>query len=49
MCTCYLLDYDFIVCFLSEEERIVAEEKLRVQTLKDELRDKTHRVNNLEV
>ncbi|PVD35044.1 hypothetical protein C0Q70_06325 [Pomacea canaliculata] len=33
---------------LKEEERILAEEKTKIQTLKDELRDKTHRINNLE-
>ncbi|XP_076468421.1 centriole and centriolar satellite protein OFD1-like isoform X3 [Babylonia areolata] len=33
---------------VKEEERIVAEEKSKVQSLKDDLRDKTHRVNELE-
>lgn len=32
-----------------EEERILSEEKSKVQAQKDELRDKTHRVNELEV
>ncbi|KAK7460735.1 hypothetical protein BaRGS_00038850, partial [Batillaria attramentaria] len=35
-------------CKVKEEERFVAEEKSKVQSLKDELRDKTHRVNELE-
>ncbi|KAL8607286.1 hypothetical protein ACOMHN_047617 [Nucella lapillus] len=33
---------------VKEEERIVAEEKSKVQSYKDDLRDKTHRVNELE-
>ncbi|CAL1527674.1 unnamed protein product [Lymnaea stagnalis] len=33
---------------LKEQERIVSEEKARLQQIKDELRDKTHRVNELE-
>ncbi|GFN84019.1 hypothetical protein PoB_001052500, partial [Plakobranchus ocellatus] len=33
---------------LKEQERIVSDEKARLQQVKDELRDKTHRVNELE-
>ncbi|XP_012937373.1 oral-facial-digital syndrome 1 protein homolog [Aplysia californica] len=33
---------------VKEEERIVSEDKSRLQLVKDELRDKTHRVNELE-
>ena len=38
-----------LFCCVSEEERIVSEERAKFQALKDELRDKTHRVNELEV
>jgi len=33
---------------VKEEERFVSEDKSRLQSVKDELRDKTHRVNELE-
>ena len=38
-----------MLCCVAEEERIVSEERAKFQALKDELRDKTHRVNELEV
>lgn len=38
-----------IFCFVADEERRIRDEQERIQSIRDELKDKTMRINELEV